>query len=323
MRGFLNRLGRPVALVTILVVPFSSTYRSPTAELENNLELRTWLDHQVFFESEPIHAVFQLVNEGPDTVWVEPFGLVLLTLKADITTADGVTVPRSLYVADYVAGPGWRGVSVRPGESLYDFMVLQHHWGWSEPALRDLYSSHHMTTGAYVLRARFDVNLRSSHARRPAFVEAEKVRFVIRPRTGGEDSLFTNVQRLARMPWDSLERPNFLAALLQYAGERVAQDVQDPFLPLLLSQMVGTARAVGYPPDSVTIDSLNALRLVVGQNRRFEPAGVIAVAPIRYERPAITSERSSSARGVVGWGCPTSDLTGPLAKVTGRASEGL
>jgi hypothetical protein len=54
--------------------------------------------------------------------------------------------------------------------------------------------------------------------------------------------------------------------------------------------MVGTARAVGYPPDSVTIDSLNALRLVLGQYRRFEPAGVIAVTPIRYERPAFMSE---------------------------------
>lgn len=278
-----------MALVAILSVPFLTTCRSPTAEFARHLELRVWLDHQVFFQDEPIHAVFQLVNQGLDTAWVEPFGLVYLTLEADITTADGAMVPRSLYVADYATGPGWRGVSVPPGESLYDFMVLQQHWGWSEPALRDLYASHHLATGDYVLRARFDVDPPSARARRPAF-EADEVRFVIRPRTGGEDSLFANVQRLARMPWDSLERPMFLAALLQYAAERVARDVQDPFLPLLLSQMVGTARAVGYPPDSVTIDSLNALRLVVGQNRRFEPAGVIAVAPIRYERPAFMSE---------------------------------
>jgi hypothetical protein len=120
--------------------------------------------------------------------------------------------------------------------------------------------------------------------------ETDEVRFVVAARTAVEDSLLANVQRLARMPWDSLDRPTFLAALLQYAGDRVAQDVRDPLLPLLLSQMVGTARAVGYPPDSVTTNSLNALRLVVGQNRRFEPAGVIAVAPIRYERPAFIPE---------------------------------
>jgi hypothetical protein len=250
------------------------------------------LGKDTFFEGEPIYAVFRVTNQGSDTAWIGRFSLVDLTLRIDVRTLDGRVAPQQGPIADYFPGPGWRGVPLAPGEALYDFAVLQDRAGFYAEETRDLYAGH-LPTGDYNLRASFDWGL---DARSPS-ANSEALAFQVRPRTTEEQRVLTSVLELASMPWDPAGRSRFRLALVEYAERRLAEDSLDPFLPVLTGRMVGTARAVGYPPDSATLDRFNALRARIALGRRHEPAGVVALVALHFDNPQLVRRLAPQLRG--------------------------
>lgn len=94
-------------------------------------------DHE-YFDNEPVYFAFQLTNTGSDTAWVMPFDLAEQSLQAVLVRSDGTRVLDWGIVADYITGPGWRGVPIVPHRSVYEIGLLQDRWGQYDSTLLNL-----------------------------------------------------------------------------------------------------------------------------------------------------------------------------------------
>lgn len=262
-----------VALLGVVVISCDN----PVEPRAPELELTVHLGSHDFFEGEPLYVVFELANKGQDTAWITPFGLPAWFLHADLVGTDGWKSPEWGVIVDYLFPPGYRGAPLAPGKRVFDIALLQYRWGDYESAAENLYLSHHVPTGTFTFSAHFVWELRGSRFRGPRSVDATPVTFTVRSRTPQEDTAFSQVEALAAMPWDTLQRPDFLSTLIRDVEGR---DPSDVFVPLLSGQLVGTAWAVGYPPDSADEDRLTTVRVAAAEAQRFMPGGAMAVASI-------------------------------------------
>lgn len=273
------------------------------------LTLSVILGKSTTFEGEPIYVVFKVANKGSDTAWISRFSLVELTLTIGVRTLDGRVVPQQGPVADYFPEPGWRGVPLPPGEALYDVAVLQARTGFHAGWIRNLYAGH-LPSADYQVRASFEP---SPDVRHPP-IKSEPLVIQVRPSIPDEQRLLTSALELANMAWDLESRPLFVNALIESSEKRLAADSLDPFLPVLTGRMVGTAGAVGFPPDSATLDRFLILRERIALGRRNEPAGVIALAGLYFDNPEMVRRLAPQLRG---------SLTGDVADALSRQPSAL
>jgi len=266
-----------VALFNLLGAPVE-LHGSP------HVELRLYLGKAVFFDQEPIYAVFELSNNGIDTAWISPFGLTYPALTPVLSSGAGSPVARLASVSDYVTVRGWRGVPVAPGERLYAIGVLQDEWGAADSVAQGLFMRH-LSPGSYDLSATFVSEVGSDVGRA---IHAQPVRFSIRERTHSEETLYREVKQLTRMAWDRQERPRYLVALQAWVSERLlAKDVENPYLAFALHNGVQIAKAVGSWPDAASAARLASLRMAVIDAQRSMPAGAYAVDAGYADRPEL------------------------------------
>jgi len=258
------------------------------------LELTVHLSNHEFFDGEPLYVVFELSNAGQDTAWITPFSLPAWFLRADLVRTDGWKSPEWGVTVDYLFPPGYRGVALAPGKKVFDIALLQYRWGEYQTDAQNLYDRHHVPAGTFTLSAHFVWELHGGRFRGPRSVDAAPVTFTVRPRTPTEDTAFSRVEALVAMAWDTLQRPTFLSTLIRDVEQR---DPSDVFVPLLSSQLVGTAWAVGYPPDSLDEDRLTVVRAGAAEAQRFSPAGAMAVASIDRTRSALMRDLAERLNG--------------------------
>lgn len=256
------------------------------------IELRVELGKSLFFEDEPIYAVFELRNPGADTVWVDLFGLAYRNLTTQLFR-DGRPLAEDLYVADYFPGSDWRGVAIPPGSALYDTAVLQDWWGTRDADSREVFL-HRLEAGAYELTARYISNIPSGN---PIRADGGPVRFEIRPRTAEDDVSFRQFERVRRMAWNSSQRSNYLPEVLAGAEARLAANPADPYLAFLLRNGIQTAQAIGQQPDSGAARRIARLRGAVAEAQRSLPSGAVVVDALFLETP---QEVSSLVEGLTG-----------------------
>src|SRR6266566_4671234 len=280
-----------VALFNLLGAPVE-LHGSP------HVELRLYLGKAVFFDQEPIYAVFELSNNGIDTAWISPFGLTYPALTPVLTSGAGSPVARLASVSDYVTVRGWRGVPVAPGERLYAIGVLQDEWGAADSAAQGLFIRH-LSPGSYDLSATFVSEVGPDAGRS---IEAQPVHFSIRGRTTSEEPLYREVKALTNIVSDRDQRPRYISALLAWVSTRLsAKDAGNPYLAFVLHNGVQIAKATGSWPDAASAARLASLRAAVADEQRSLPAGAYAVDAGYADRP---------------------ELVPPLARALGRSLAG-
>jgi len=252
---------------------------APTVQTSDSAPtLTVLLSKTEFFEAEPIYVVFRLTNERGDTAWLNRFSIAEGNLHV-ILTRSGEAIPDNGFVVDYIRGPSWRGVPVASHESLFDAVTLQARWGFRDSVFRNLYTVGPLPVGNYELRAIFDWTPTGP----PKTIASETMTFRIRSRAQIEQREADSVAALENLAWDLERRAEFLPATLNYAEQRARIDSLDPFLPLITSHLAGTARAIGFPPDSASIRRLCDLLSAIALRRRNDPAGVIALLALFSE----------------------------------------
>lgn len=289
--------GVRASLRALSVAPIALSFGACSSPIEPEaprLVLSVILGKQRFFEGEPIYAVYRVANHGSDTAWISRFSLVELNLRIDVQRLDGQRMPEQGPVADYFPGPGWRGVPLAPGDVLHDMAVLQDRVGVYLAATRDLYAGN-LPPADYWLRSTFYWSVDAPSR----YVQSSARSLHVRSRTTEEQLSLVDVLALSSMPWDTLSRTRFPQALLEYAQRRMVEDSLDPFLPLLTGRMVGTARSVGYLPDSAMLDRFKALQARIVLGRRDEPAGVIALAALFAVDPQHVRQLAPELRGTL------------------------
>ncbi len=260
---------------------------APTAPASDDLQVTVHLGKAQYFEDEPIYVVFELRNTGSDTASVSFFPLAALNLTAELTRSDGLQIPEDGPVVDYVcvtvcAEP------VGPGRSKFDIAMLQDRWGQYDTTVKNLYFNRHIPVGGYTLRARFYWNpdpQQSFFRRAPPALKATPVTFSVRPRTVTEDSLFAAAQHLAGMPWDTLQRPQYLSAVVDFVTRGAMSDPTNPFLPYAASYLEPVAPIFGQSPDSATVDRLTTARFAIAEAEADSPAGAMTATGFYHERP--------------------------------------
>lgn len=271
----------------------------PSAASSPEIVLAAQVGKRDFFEGEPVYVVFSVTNTGSDTAWIAPFHLTAWFLGADIRDTAGALLPEWGPIADFVFPPGYRGAPVPPGRRINDVALVQHRWGINRSDMNDLYMGHHIPPGRYALHARFRHEIPRGGAASNV-IYAQAVAFEVHKRTLEQNESFQALQRLAAMPWDSVQRPTFLDALVASVVDRPADD---PILPLLVLHFVGTARAVGYPPDSATLDLFASAGIEAAHMQRFTAAGATAVIAVHSYRPmalpALAEQLNGSLAGEV------------------------
>ncbi len=260
---------------------------SPTAPASRDLHVIVHLGKTQYFEDEPIYVVFELRNTGGDTAWVSFFDLAALNLTADVTRSDGVGIPEDGPVVDYIcvtvcAEP------LRPGGSKFDVAMLQDRWGQYDTTVNHLYFGRHVPPGDYTLQARFywDPDPQQSYfAHPPPPIGAMPVTFSVRTRTNREDSLFAVARRLADMPWDTLQRPQYLSSVVDFVTQGAATDPTNPFLPYAASYLEPVAPIFSQSADSATVDRLTTARFAIAEAEADSPAGAMTATGFYHERP--------------------------------------
>lgn len=252
------------------------------------------LGKNTFFEDEPVYVVLELKNLASDTLWIEPFGLSYRHLTLHLTR-NGVPVPEFGPIADYLRGPNWRGEPIAPGKALYETCVLQDGWGTSDATSRDVFIGH-LAVGSYELTARF-VSPIASAPSETVRTETEVVRFEIRSRTPAEDISFREFERVRRMAWNLVQRPQYLSRVLALVEDRVASNSADPYLAFLLRNGIATAHAIGQWPDSNTSRRIAQLRTTVAQAQKFLPAGAVTADALYSETPDLASGLTDLLQG--------------------------
>lgn len=240
----------------------------------------------VFFENEPVYVVCEFHNESLDTVWTNFFDLATLHLTGQLKRSDGSRVPEWGLVVDYVYPPEWRGVAVAPGKSLYEVAKLQDRWGDQSPQTKDIYWGHYLPPGQYTFEAEFFWQRNASHLQ---CVRSPRIKFLIRPRIADEDSVFSEVARLAAMSGDTIQALSLPESLLAYVDRRASRDIHDAFLPYLTLDMVFQAKVSQTWPDSATLDRLELIQSRIAQAESNTPLGAYAVLGVNTNRPYHTA----------------------------------
>jgi hypothetical protein len=98
------------------------------------LTLKIVLTEPEAFEGKPIYALFELRNEGSDTVRIPPFGVNAGWLAAVLHRGNGSVVPggRTMWV-DYVCAKTCSDDPLAPGGARYEPFILQDLWGERGP----------------------------------------------------------------------------------------------------------------------------------------------------------------------------------------------
>ena len=289
-----------ISVVLILATALSCQDATSSSLLTDlSLRLTSQLgEKRDFFEGEPVYMVFSLSNRGSDTAWVMPFDFSAWSLDGDLRDSVGNELSKWGLIADYFYPPGYRGEPLAPGKSLYQLPLIQDRWGVYSPEMRNLYFSHHLPPGRYTLRMHFYSSLPGPRLSSRVF-DAEPITFRVHARTTAEEQSFQALQDLVAMPWDTAQRPAFLDSLMSSVRLRAPDD---PIVPLL-SRLLGTAWAIGYPPDSSMIDELALSATAAARAQRATAGGAIAVLTVRYYRPAafqaLAQELAGSLAGEV------------------------
>jgi hypothetical protein len=275
--------GRSFVCAATGALVFGCATAPTTPRYGERVALRVELGKSVFFEDEPIYAVFELRNAGPDTLWLEPFGLAFLNLMAQLER-DGSDVPEFVFVADFWTGPGWRGVPLAPNGVFYESAVLQDRWGTRDASAPDVFIGH-LGTGSYEISARYTSNVPTVAKKSRVRVETEPLHFEIRARAPEEEVAFREFERVRRLAWDTAQRKQYLPEVIALTERRFAADPTDVYLPFLLRNGLGTARAIGQWPDSVTTIRLSRLMIEIAKAQKDYPSGAVLVGALFQQAP--------------------------------------
>lgn len=275
--------------VTIAMICATVVTLVPTSGAAQHLVLTADVGKTEFFEDEPVYLFARLQNLGPDTAWVDSFGLVAhnsFTISA--RRGDGQQVPIGGIWIDYAcarSGP-CRGKAVPPGANLLSTVVLQEIMGESQGMLRHFYANH-LRSDRYEIRIEFHA-AGGALGTTPLSVQAAPIVFRIRMRTAAEED---EVRELEAM-WQTLQDTTpvegypravrYHASLINWVEERLREQPDDPFLPFLLydrmyvvgkilEEQVVSGKVPRFDPDTSAM--VSRLRLgVIERNKRL-PAG--------------------------------------------------
>ena len=257
--------------------------------LGQQASLRASVAKEEFFEGEPVFIVFQLQNEGFDTVWIAPFALPFQNLRVTVTRSDGAVLKQLGFVADFFPGLASRGEPLGPGESTFTTVVMQDYWGEPGPSAPNLFL-HDLKTGDYQLTAWFQLHGESSSQSVTDSIQAPPVSFRIRLRTPAEEGAFAEVKSIRDMAWSPGDRRRYLSALINWTSQHAASDAANPYLPFLLHNGLQTAWAIGQPQDAKTASQVRQLRSTIVEHERTTPGGSYLVTAIAEESPALLDE---------------------------------
>jgi len=223
------------------------------------LELLVHLDKDVYFEDEPIHIVFEVVNTEPDTVWLTaPF-----ETDGWIRTNVEVSTGQPLYFVGThvfrIFGPAWKGEPLAPDSSLFFVSTLQHLWTDSTGKSVHRLPMGHLPVGRYALDTRYYYELGSPE---PA-VDAETRRFAVRSRLGSERDRHSRLQAVVGMAWDSTRRSELVSSLLGYAATELFVDSTAPLVPIAVSDAFSLASGIGQNPSDEQLTQLSDVRQAV------------------------------------------------------------
>jgi hypothetical protein len=269
---------------------------SEPAAAPPSLVLTTLIDNKRHYEGEPIYFVMELQNVGPDTAWVDMFSFASLNMSGDIEPEHGRHLDVWGGVVDYYYPPEWRGNPIEPGGRRYLIDYVQSRWGVYDSTLRDPYQSHAVPPGRYTFRVRFGWDVDRPNGL-TGVVDAAPASFLVADRDAREDSLFRNLVALARSAWDSTTRPTYLASLLEQLRTLSRDDLTNPLLPLMATNLVVTADVLGMPLDKSERVWLRSMLTGIAAARPSSPAGAYAaIAACRYAGNASDTVASAAFR---------------------------
>jgi len=242
-----------------------------------------------FFEDEPVYLLARLQNLGPDTAWVDSFGLASLdAFTISARRGDGQEVPVGGVWVNYMClrlGACW-GKPVPPGVNLLSTIVLQDIAGDGQNILRHLYAQH-LAPDRYELRVEFRAH-GGALGTTPLAVQAAPIAFRIRTRTAAEEDDVRELEAMRQTRLDTTRvdgyprAVRYQASLINWVEEHLSEQPDDPFLPFLLSngiyvggkileEQVLSGKVPRFDPDTSAI--VSRLRLgVIERNKRL-PAG--------------------------------------------------
>lgn len=250
------------------------------------LTLQARIGKEEFFEGEPVFVLFELGNGGADTAWIPHFGLAYGNLTAALRRSDGAVLEDQGLIADFFPGPGWRGLPLGPGESVFAVVVVQDRWGESGPSAPNVFI-HHLKAGDYELQARFAAGVGFGDQGAGPAIPASPIRFRIRARTGSEEALFAEVKRIRDLAWDPGGRPRYLQALVSWVVQRAQASTSNPYLAFLLHNGLQTARAIGQRPDASTAALVAQTRVAIVESEQSDPAASYLITAIAADTPEL------------------------------------
>ncbi|HET8713322.1 MAG TPA: hypothetical protein VFM23_06525, partial [Gemmatimonadales bacterium] len=231
--------------------------------------------------------------------WIAPYGLSSWFLHGDLREETSGPIPEWGLIVDYAFPPDYRGEPLAPGAVKYHVALMQNHWGLYRPEMQSLYTGHHLLPGSYELLPIFDVDgwrARSMSKR----LEGTPLEFVVRARSDSENLALEDLQQFAAMSDDPTQRSAFTDSLLAFVVSRAPDD---PFLPFLVGECVGIARAVDSAPDSAGRETLATASIEASRAQRFTAGGASAVTSVSSHRPsaltALARELAGSLAGSV------------------------
>ena len=275
--------------VTVALICATVAILVPTSGATQQLVLTADVGKTEFFEDEPVYLLARLQNLGPDTAWVDSFGLASLdAFTISARRGDGQEVPvRGVSVNYMCVRPGpCRGKPVPPGVNLLSTIVLQDIAGDGQNILRHLYGQH-LAPDRYELRVEFRAR-GGALGTTPLAVQAAPIVFRIRTRTAAEEDEVRELEAMRQMRQDTTRVEGYSravryhASLINWVEERLSEQPDDPFLPFLLynwiygggkilEEQVLSGKVPRFDPDTSAI--LSRLRLgVIERNKRL-PAG--------------------------------------------------
>jgi len=264
----------PIPLALLLAI-------APMRQSPAQLALSASVGKEVFFEGEPIYAVFRLTNEGPDTVWTSIFELAPDRLEASLKRSDGSVVPRYRMWVDYAFPPGWRGMPIAPGEPRHLLVVLQNNVGDAVVPTWTMFPRK-IAVGTYTFAVTFHAAVDGAPTALPDVVSSP-VRIEVRARTPQEERSFAEVEQLMSQGWNRNTRAGYFPKLMALIRARLGQDGMDSFASFLVNDAVVTGNAWGLAPSSSDVAVLSAARLEIARKQRFEPAGAMAAIALASE----------------------------------------
>ena len=227
--------------VTVALICATVAILVPTSGATQQLVLTADVGKTEFFEDEPVYLLARLQNLGPDTAWVDSFGLASLdAFTISARRGDGQEVPvRGVSVNYMCVRPGpCRGKPVPPGVNLLSTIVLQDIAGDGQNILRHLYGQH-LAPDRYELRVEFRAR-GGALGTTPLAVQAAPIVFRIRTRTAAEEDEVRELEAMRQMRQDTTRVEGYSravryhASLINWVEERLSEQPDDPFLPFLL-----------------------------------------------------------------------------------------